>query len=72
MLSSTILNDSCDSDKECAKHYDIELLRALICVECLTVMFMWTKYIVAVRKFKKDNKKPDVYREDFRRKVLNK
>ena len=71
-LSSTILNDSCDSDKECAKHYEIELLRALICVEGLTVMFMWTKYIVAVRKFKKDNKKPDVYREDFRRKVLNK
>ena len=72
LLSSTILNDSCDSDKECAKHYEIELLRALICVEGLTVMFMWTKYIVAVRKFKKDNKKPDVYREDFRRKVLNK
>jgi len=72
LLSSTILNDSCDSDKECAKHYDIELLRALICVECLTVMFMWTKYIVAVRKFKKDNKKPDVYREDLRRKFLNK
>jgi len=72
LLSSTILNDSCDFDKECAKHYEIELLRALICVEGLTVMFMWTKYIVAVRKFKKDNKKPDVYREDFRRKVLNK
>ena len=72
LLSSTILNDACDFDKECAKHHEIELLRALICVEGLTVMFMWTKYIVAVRKFKKDNKKPDVYREDFRRKVLNK
>ena len=51
---------------------NIELLRAIICLECMIVSFMWTKYIVAVKKFKKDNKKPDVYREEFRRRVLNK
>merc|ERR1711862_869512 len=72
LLSSTILNDSCGTDPNCERSYNIELLRALICIECMTVMFMWTKYIVAVRKFKKDKKKPDVYREDFRRKVLKK
>jgi len=72
LITSTALSDSCYPKENCPKWMNIELLRAIICLECMIVSFMWTKYIVAVKKFKKDNKKPDVYREEFRRRVLNK
>jgi len=71
LITATALNDSCKTEN-CPKWVNIELLRAIICLECMIVAFMWTKYIVAVKKFKKENKRPDVYREEFRRKVLNK
>jgi len=72
LITATILNDTCYQVPNCPKWVNIELLRAIICLECMTVSFMWTKYTVAVKKFKKDNKMPDVYREEFRRRVLNK
>jgi len=72
LITSTALSDSCYPKENCPKWVNIELLRAIICLECLIVSFMWTKYIVRVKKFKKDNQKPDIYRDAFRRRVLNK
>jgi len=72
LITATVLNDTCYQVANCPKWVNIELLRAIICLECMTVAFMWTKYIVAVKKFVKDNKRPDIYREEFRRRVLNK
>merc|ERR1712179_705056 len=71
LITSTALNDSCYPKENCPKWVNIELLRAIICLECMIVSFMWTKYIVAIKKFKKDNQRPDIYRDAFRRRVLN-
>merc|ERR1712179_338200 len=71
LITSTALNDSCYPKENCPKWVNIELLRAIICLECLIVSFLWTKYIVAIKKFKKDNQRPDIYRDAFRRRVLN-
>ena len=70
LVSDKILYDSCDADRNCMAAINIELLRAIIVLECMTVAVMWTRYIVAVRQFKKDNRQPDVVREEFRRRVL--
>merc|ERR1712179_3086 len=53
LITSTALNDSCYPKENCPKWVNIELLRAIICLECMIVSFMWTKYIVAIKKFKK-------------------
>ena len=69
-MTDKVLYESCDAKADCMAAINIELLRAIIVLECMTVAFMWTRYIVAVKKFKKENRRPDIFREEFRRRVL--
>ncbi len=73
LATVTGLHDYCDHNTNTSceeKETDIEALRGLISLECMVVAFMWVKYIMAVRKFKKDNRPPDLYRTEFRDQVL--
>lgn len=73
LVTVTAVHDICDhsSDASCEdKETKIELLRGLITLQCMGVAFMWVKYIMAVKKFKKDNRPPDLYRSEFRQQVL--
>jgi hypothetical protein len=70
LVTDKVLYESCDAKPDCMAAINIELLRAIIVLECMTVAFMWTRYIVAVKKFKKENRRPDIFREEFRRRVL--
>ena len=75
LITTTVLVDYCDhfrdKDPSCEdKETKIEILRGLVILECMAVAFMWVKYIMAVKKFKKDNNPPDLYRPEFREQVL--
>lgn len=73
LVTVTALHDYCDnnSDSSCEdKETKVEVLRGLITLECMVVAFMWVKYVMAVKKFKRDKRPPDLYRADFRRQVL--
>ena len=49
----------------------VEALRGLITLECMIIAFMWLKYVMVVKKFKKDKSPPDLQRPEFREKILN-
>ena len=49
----------------------VEALRGLITLECMIIAFMWLKYVMVVKKFKKDKSPPDLHRPEFREKILN-
>jgi hypothetical protein len=75
LVTVTALHDYCDHSNEginCEdKSTKIECLRGLISLECMIIAFMWLKYIMVVRKFKKDAAPPDVYRKAFIDSLLN-
>jgi len=72
LIVETALEDYCESVGGCeSKETKIEVLRGFITLECMSVSFMWTKYIVLCKKFKKTRRVPDLWRPDFRAEVLN-
>lgn len=74
LVTAVALGDYCDNndgDPGCqAKETKIEVLRGLIVLEGLSVASMWLKYVMDHRKFTKEKSCPDMWREDFREKVL--
>mgnify|MGYP001162932589 FL=1 len=74
LVTAVALEDYCDNNDEdpgCqAKETKIEVLRGLIVLEGLSVASMWLKYVMDHRKFTKEKSCPDMWREDFREKVL--
>lgn len=73
LIAVTALHDYCDNNADAScedKETKVEVLRGLITIQCMAVSFMWVKYIMAVKKFKKEAKPPDLYREDFREQIL--
>jgi hypothetical protein len=68
----TILHDYCDFAGECNanKYTDIDFLRGIITVECLTIIFMWFYYSNKVCKFNGDAHKPDFMRKDLMKEWL--
>ena len=37
----------------------------------MIIAFMWLKYIMVVKKFKKDKSPPDLQRKEFRQQVMH-
>ena len=73
LLTVTAIHDHCDhsQDPSCQnKEAKIEALRGLITIECMIIAFMWLKYIMVVKKFKKDKCPPDLHRKEFRQQVM--
>merc|ERR1712018_295180 len=73
LLTVTAIHDKCDHSKDPScqdKEAKIEALRGLITIECMIIAFMWLKYVMVVRKFKKDKSPPDLYRTEFRRQII--
>jgi len=74
LVTAVALGDYCDNnegDPGCqAKETKIEVLRGWIVLEGLSVGAMWLKYVMDHRKFRKEKSCPDMWREDFREKVL--
>ena len=70
LVTITVLLDIDNTDHTSYEEPKIEALKGLITLECMAVAFMWVKYIITVKKFKKDNKPPDLYRPEFREQVL--
>ena len=74
LLTVTAIHDHCDhsQDPSCQnKEAKIEALRGLITIECMIIAFMWLKYIMVVKKFKKDKSPPDLQRKEFRQQVMH-
>ena len=45
--------------------FQVDYLRGLITLECMTIACIWVRYILNVRDFHKKAYRPDIYREDF-------
>lgn len=46
-------------------YFQVDYLRGLITVECMTITCIWVKYILDVRDFHRKAHRPDIYREEF-------
>ena len=64
----TALNDYCNNNQDAAcndKGTKVDVLKGLITIESMFVAFMWCKYIMTVKKFKKASPDPDIMRAEF-------
>ena len=45
--------------------FQVDYLRGLITLECMTIGCIWVRYILNVRDFHRKAYRPDIYREEF-------
>jgi len=74
LVTAVALEDYCDNNSEdhsCDyKETKVETLRGLITIQCMTIMFMWGKYLMDVRTFNQKKYVPDLWRPDFVNRVI--
>ena len=60
LAATTVLHDYCDKNGNCTNRFmQVDWLRGLITVECMTIMCLFAYYIIKMREFNKLRMPPD-------------
>jgi len=74
LIVMTILHDYCGYTENCHsgnRFMKVDWLRGLITVECMTIMCLFSYYIIKMREFNRLRMPPDVLRESYMRALRN-
>lgn len=68
LIVMTILHDYCGYGEKCQDRFmKVDWLRGLITVECMTIMSLFSYYIIKMREFNRSQMPPDVLRDSYMR-----